>query len=233
VKRSARQPMLAVCSIALFPLIAVLLQIVQSAHYSPARQAVSELALGRAGWLMMIAFCAMGLGTVLVAQTVRRDMAGARVPSLLLAIAGLLDFVSAFVHADGETGASTTHGQIHQLAGIATFVLIISCMFLLVRPLRRNPAWRGLATPTRRWGFTAVAAFVAIPVSGDAYFGVAQRGFIAISLSWVVTISVKAFRVERRIASGAAPIQPESVATSYPLGPVTRGRPASIPASRR
>ncbi len=43
--------------IAVFPLIVTVLHLVQAGGYHPLSQAVSELALGRAGWLMAIAFC--------------------------------------------------------------------------------------------------------------------------------------------------------------------------------
>ena len=110
---------------------------------------------------------------------------------------GLLSFVSAFVHADGSS-TTTTHGQIHQFVGIATFILIIAAMFSLVRAFRRDPAWRPIATPTLAWALTAVASFFLVPISGDAYFGVAQRVMLATFISWQLTISLYAHRTEQR-----------------------------------
>jgi hypothetical protein len=195
----------AFASMAIFPLIVVILHVVQAGHYHPLRQAISELALGRDGWLMMVGFCASGIGTLLLALMLRRGSTKPRVAPTLLAASGLLSFVSAFVHADPSTSAiTTTHGQIHKLAGIATFILIIAAMFLLVRTFRRDSSWRSLATPTRIWAFAVLASFFLIPFSGDAYFGLAQRILIGTSLTWLLTTSLYPWRHERRTDTSGA-----------------------------
>jgi hypothetical protein len=193
----ASLPLAAFATTAVFPLVVVALHFVQSGHYHPLSQAVSELALGRAGWLMAIAFCSIGTGSLLIALVLRGIATHPRVGPALLATSGLLSFLSAFVHADGS-GPTTTHGQIHKLAGIATFILITAAMFSLVRAFRRDPAWRQMATPTLAWALTAVASFFLIPISGNAYFGVAQRIMLATFISWQLTISVYAHRTEQR-----------------------------------
>lgn len=194
---SASLPLAAFAATAVFPLVVVLLHLVQRGHYHPLSQAVSELALGRAGWLMAIAFCSIGIGTLLIALALRRIAAHPRVAPALLAISGLLSFVSAFVHADGS-GPTTTHGKIHQFVGIATFILVIAAMFGLVRVFRRDPAWRRISTPTLAWALTAVASLLLVPVSGSADFGVAQRVMLAIFISWQLTVSLFAHRTEQR-----------------------------------
>jgi cytochrome b561 len=176
--------------IAVFPLIVLVLHGVQAGDYHPLSQAVSELALGRDGWLMAIAFCSLGTGTLFLAAMLRRLDTRPRVAPWLIGVSGALSYVSAFVHADGPHGA-TTHGQIHQAAGIVTFVLMISGMFALVRSFRRDPRFRGLATPTLHWAVTAVGGFFLIPLSGAAYFGVAQRIFLAIIQSWALTVCAR------------------------------------------
>jgi hypothetical protein len=194
---SASLPLAAFATTAVFPLLVVALHFVQRSHYHPLSQAVSELALGRAGWLMAIAFCSIGIGSLLIALVLRRIATQPRVAPTLLATTGLLSFVSAFVHADGSN-PTTTHGQIHQFVGIATFILIVAAMFSLVRPFRRDPAWRPIATPTLACALTAVASFFLIPISGNAYFGVAQRVMLATFISWQLTISLYAHRTEHR-----------------------------------
>ena len=191
---SASLPLAAFGCLALFPLIVAVLHIIQAGHDHPLSDAVSVLALGRAGWLMAIAFCSLGSGALLLTVILRRIATRPRVAPALLAISGLLSFVSAFVHADGS-GPTTTHGRIHQFVGIATFILMIAGMFSLVRPLRRDPAWRSAAMPTLAWALAAVAGFFLIPISGNAYFGIAQRIFLAVLLSWALTISLRASRL--------------------------------------
>jgi hypothetical protein len=187
------RPTLARTSIALisvFPLLVLVLHGVQAGRYHPLSQAVSELALGRDGLLMAIAFCSLGTGTLFLAAMLRRLDTPPRVAPYLIAASGLLSYVSAFVHADGPHG-TTTHGQIHQAVGIVTFILMISGMFALVRPFRRDDLFRSFATPTLVWAWAAVGGFFLIPVSGTAYFGVAQRIFLGIVLSWALTTAAR------------------------------------------
>jgi hypothetical protein len=191
--------------ISVFPLIVVALHGVQAGRYHPLSQAVSELALGRDGWLMAIAFCSLGTGTLFLAAMLRRLDVPPRVAPWLIGVSGLLSYVSAFVHADGPHG-TTTHGQIHQVVGIVTFVLMISGMFALVHPLRRDRRFRDLGTPTLAWAIAAVGGFFLIPLSGAAYFGVAQRIFLAIIISWALTVSVRG--VERAQAPAEATTVP-------------------------
>ena len=184
-------------AIAVFPAIVVVLHVVQRADYHPLSQAVSELALGRDGWLMAVAFCSLATGTILLAAMLHRLDSRPRVGPALVAIAGALSYVSAFVHADGPHG-TTTHGQVHQAVGIATFILLVASMFAIIRPLRRDQRFSPLAAPTLVWAVAAVGGFFLIPLSGSAHFGVAQRIFLALVLSWALTTSIRG--VETRTA---------------------------------
>jgi hypothetical protein len=185
-----------------FPIVVLALHFVQAGHYHPLADAVSVLALGRGGWLMAIAFCASGIGTLLLALLLRRSSARPKVAPILLSIAGGLSFVSAFVHADpSSTTATSTHGRVHELAGVLTFILIVAAMFAIVRAFNRDASWRPLAAPTRVWATIGTAAFFLIPLSGDADFGLAQRVFLTILLSWPLTVSLYAHRLETRAES--------------------------------
>jgi hypothetical protein len=200
----------AFAGIALFLLLVVALHVVQAGSYHPVSQAVSELALGRGGWLMAFAFCSLGTGTLFLGLTLRRLDPRPRVATRLIIASGLLSFVSAFVHADGS-GPATTHGQIHQLVGVVTFILMISGMLALVRGFHRNPEWQRLATPTRVWAIAAIVAFVLIPASGTDHFGLAQRVFLGLILSWSLTVSAHAARLSSPIDGeemGAAGFEP-------------------------
>jgi hypothetical membrane protein len=177
--------------IAVFPLIVAVLHQVQAPDYHPLSEAVSELALGRAGWLMAVAFCSLGTGTLFLAAMLRRLESAPRIGPALIAVSGLLSYVSAFVHADGPQAATTTHGTIHQAVGIVTFILMITGMFALVRPFRGDPRFHSFARPTLVWAIAAIGGFFLIPVVGSAYFGVAQRIFLGIILSWALAVSIR------------------------------------------
>jgi hypothetical protein len=188
-------PLAAVAGVSSFAAIVVLLQLVQRGAYHPLADAVSVLALGRDGGLMAVAFCALALGALAAAAALKRTSARPSLAPKLLAASGLLTFVSAFVHADPPSAPTSTHGLVHQLAGVVTFVLLIAGMFSAVRPFRRDPEWRWLATPTLAWAAVAVAALLSVSVVGGADFGLAQRCFLAACLSWVLTVAVSAARL--------------------------------------
>jgi len=162
--------------LAAFPLTVVALNLIQHGRYHPLRQAMSELALGRDGWLMTIAFAAMGVGTLLLALLLRRT-AGALVAPLLLSAAGLLDFVSASFHTDPGNVTTTMHGRIHNTAGIATFALFVVAIFAATRSFRRHAACAAL----RREVFDEVGGFSeTLPVNFndvDLSYKVRFRGY--------------------------------------------------------
>jgi uncharacterized protein DUF998 len=166
---------------------------------------VSELALGRGGSLMAVAFVASGVGTLCAGAVLRRTLAGSRTVAAILSVSALGSFVSAVFHVDGETAKTSTHGQIHHGAGVLTFVAVVLVMFLCSRRFRQDQAWRPMAWATRLSAAAAVATFVLIPFAGNAYFGLAQRLLLGTMFTWLLTVVTFARRhltapVEREIA---------------------------------
>lgn len=182
IRRTAR---IALAGLLAWPAIVLVLHLVQRDDYDPARQAISELARGRGGTVMAVAFVAFGLGTVAFGAALH-TATRARVAPLLLGLAGVGDVLSAIFRADvGDT--RTLAGQIHQVTGMVTFGLIVAAMVATVRPLNRLPGGAILARATAVWIAGPVATFFLFPILGDDRFGIAQRVFIATWLSWLVT----------------------------------------------
>lgn len=190
----------AVACLAAFPAAVTALNLVQIHHYSPMRQAMSELALGRGGAVMNLAFCMLGVGSILLAVALRWSLRAVVAPVALI-VTGGLDFVSAVFHATLTGTPDTTASRVHQTAGVVTFLLLMIAMFSTVPAMRRSAPWRPFATPTLVWAATAVATFFLVPILGDAHFGVAQRIFVATVLVWMITTGVRA----RRLASVRVP----------------------------
>ena len=183
----------ALAGLATFPAIVVALHVVQRGEYHPLSEAVSQLALGRAGWLMWIAFCAAGTGLICLGILHRRLVERSRTAPGLLVTAGLLAYVSAVFHADPENATTTSlHDEIHQTASLIAFICVIAAMFVSGRRFKQDPRWRHFARPTLVWAIASVATLVLIPVVGDGLFGVAQRIFIATWLSWAIAASARA-----------------------------------------
>src|SRR5581483_7176859 len=121
-------------ALAAFPVVVVALHVIQRGQYHPLSDAVSELAEGRAGWLMWIAFCSLGTGLLCLSVLHRRLVDRSRVAPAVLAVAALMSYVSAVFHADPENATTTSlHDQIHQTAGLIAFVSVIVAMFISSR----------------------------------------------------------------------------------------------------
>lgn len=195
-------------SLAVFPIVVVLLNLVQASDYSARSQAMSELALGRGGGLMFVAFTLMGVGTFTLAGLLHRELPRARVAPAALVVAAVLDVTSAIFHTNRTGTPATTMSDIHQFAGIITFVLVVIAMFSTVRHFRHHQRWAGFAIPTLVWSIAAFATFFLIPVLGDASFGLAQRIFVATWLSWMITTAIR----ERRTITTKSTTQ-EALAT--------------------
>ncbi len=198
----------ALASLATFPLIVVALHIVQRGQYHPLSEAVSELALGRAGWLMWIAFGPAGTGLICLGILHHRLVERSRTAPVLLAAAGLLAYVSAVFHADPESATTTTlHDEIHQTASLIAFVSVIIAMFISSRRFRLDSRWQRLARPTLIWAVCTLAALLlALAVNDSRFFGLGQRIFIVAWLTWTIAVSAQA----RAIATGSIAIASES-----------------------
>lgn len=188
-----------VTTVAVFPAIVIALNLAQLPGYHAGRQAVSDLALGRGGWLMAIAFGSLGIGTLALGALIRRTTAKAAVRAALLTLAGLLSFVSAAFHTDPTGASATVHGRIHNAAGIVTFLAMLATMAISARRFRQEAAWRSFATPTALLTGLGAVAFFLVPGLGTAHFGIAQRLLIGSFVLWTLAAAVHI----RRAADGA------------------------------
>jgi hypothetical protein len=181
--------------IAVFPVIIVVLNLVQLHSYHPIRDAVSLLALGNAGVLLDAAFFLLGLGIWMLARVLATSVNKAVVGPVLMTVAGLAAITSGIFHTNADGAPSTTMSNIHMFAGITVFLSMIATMFVFAWRFRRDPAWRRSALPTLVWAIAGAATFLLIPVVGDARFGIAQRLHIAVWLSWLLFAGLRARQV--------------------------------------
>jgi hypothetical protein len=178
--------------VAVFPVVVVLLNVVQHAHYDPKVQAISELALGRGGVLMVVAFLSLASGIALLALILGRTLDRGRAIRWMLYLAAVLAGpMSAFFHTDLVGHPTTTHGAIHDNSGLAAFLLMLASMHVAGWLFRRQPVWRGFAVPTLVWAVAATGAFFLIPAM-PAHFGLAQRIFVGAFVSWLLAATAYA-----------------------------------------
>ncbi len=202
----------AVVGLASFPIVVATLNIVQSGHYDALTQPASQLALGQDGWLMTAAFCAFGLGTLLLAAVMRRTLPGNRWVPGLLAVAGLLGFVAAAFPTDPTGVPVTTHGLIHNVGGLATFMLYVAVMIMSGLAFRKIPDWKSFSRATLVWGGLAIVGFLIMLILGGLHlFGIGQRIAIGTWLTWLLVTAWRARSLGRH--SGRATGSKVGVAT--------------------
>jgi Protein of unknown function (DUF998) len=100
-------------------------------------------------------------------------------------------FASGVFHTNANGTPATPESNIHMAAGITVFLTMVAAMYVFAWRFRRDPRWRGFATPTLLWALAGTVTFFLIPLAGDPRFGLAQRLHIATWLSWLLVAAIR------------------------------------------
>jgi hypothetical protein len=173
---------------------------------SVSRDFVSEYAVGAAGWIQTVAFLVLASAEFALALGLWRAGKGDRVAyvgSLLLALVGAADVVSAIFETDLEE-AVTTSGKIHNTVGIASFLVLVIAMFLLSRLRRLDDSWATARRASFVSGILGLVCFVLIG-AGDSggWPGIPQRVFILVFLTWYALLGLRLNHAAQANASRA------------------------------
>ena len=192
-----------------YPCFVVAANVIQRGQYDAASEAMSNLVLGRDGWLMTLAFLCLGIGNLLMAPVVRRLAPGAIAGPGLIAASACTTLLSAVFQTDADGAPSTLHGTIHIALGLGSFVLVIASMTACSVAYFRSGSRRGLGVASAVWAVAQVGAVVLTFVLPASLFGVGQRAILAVAISWLLTTCTVAFRDSgegaRRNLPSAAP----------------------------
>jgi hypothetical membrane protein len=191
--------------------VAVAMHLLQP-EKNPLDTLASQYANGRLGWLMVLGFVAAGIGTLAVAEGLRRTLRPDRwkpASVLLMAVAGVgLVGTGAFVEdvplPDG-TVSYTFSGQMHGLFSVVMFLSLIAVAFVLSVVFGRDPRWADFAVTTRVFAWAILAMYVIstgtwllFPPGTGGIAGLTQRLFGASFLAWLFLV---ARRLERLTAT--------------------------------
>jgi hypothetical protein len=204
---------MAIVGLAFFTATALLLPLVS--EYSLASDYISELALGRYGYLQTTAIFAAGVSSLALAVGIREATRGSWESPLGSTFFGLygLGFILAGifptdeVDAAGRVGSPTSVGTVHFVASLSAFVLGIAGMFVLSRTFKRDARWRGFWPWSLVLALAALVGFIVLVPSEGAWVGLYQRIYVGTIILWEVLV---AFRL-RSIAKGASAEQPSRV----------------------
>jgi hypothetical protein len=159
---------------------------------------ISELALGRFGLLLTIAFLASGIGTLALSGVIRSSTTGERgslTGSLLLAVYGAGAILAAIfptnrVDSASDVWAQSTTGLIHIVVALVSFLSAVIGMFVLTRTFARVARWQSIT----RWSALLAASALALffVQQEGPWVGLMQRLLVTAIAAWLIMVGLKA-----------------------------------------
>lgn len=169
------------------------------AGYDPTYHTVSELELGRRGWVQRFSFLVMGLGSLAFAAGVRAAL-GSDVAAALLAVFGFGMLVAGLFVPDAvrgyppgapseAVGPPTVQHRIHHvLGGPVPFLAIFGACLTLA--IRLPGAWQVYSGLTALVGL-AMTVWTVRSYQADApRTGLVQRGLLLVYWTWIMVMGL-------------------------------------------
>ncbi|MGH2584629.1 MAG: DUF998 domain-containing protein [Dehalococcoidia bacterium] len=160
---------------------------------------ISELVLGRLGFVQTIAFLIAGAGTLGLAYVIQQltmPSWRSRIGSLLIALYGMGAIIVAIFPTDRVDSASdvwsqSTTGMIHVVAALISFLCVIAGMFLLTWAFFEQARWRRV-TPWWTMLFPAAALPLFLGQGEGPLVGLSQRLLVAVVSAWLILVALRA-----------------------------------------
>jgi hypothetical protein len=177
-------------------------------RYDPVRDPVSELSLGRGGWVQVLSFLVAGALCLVFALGLRRALRpgpGSRAAPLLLAVWGVGLLGAGTFRTDRVGAAPTWPGRLHDLAfSLPGFVAFAAAMFVLAYAdaRRRSPA-RAAYSALSGIAFTVLFALTTTGFAQDpnshlaANAGLLQRLTVGVGWLWLTVLAARELRADR------------------------------------
>jgi hypothetical protein len=161
-------------------------------EYGIRRDFISELAIGRYGFVQMLAFVAFGIGALALAMGLRKTTKGSwgsLVGSILVGLFGVGVLLDAVFPIDPGGRMETIAGTVHLVAALVAFACMVLAMFVFSRTFKQSARWRSLRSVSL---VLAVAALAALFLPGDGgWAGLFQRVFVGVVISWMVIVAIR------------------------------------------
>lgn len=162
---------------------------------------ISEMVLGRFGFVQTVAFVIAGLGTLGLAFVIRqltRDAWGSFIGSLLVAIYGVGAILVAIFPTDqigspADVWSQSTTGMIHIIVSLISFPAMILGMFVLARTFAKDACWRALLPWVVLFPAGTLALFI---VQGEGpLVGLLQRAMVSVISGWMLLVAIWARKI--------------------------------------
>ncbi len=166
-------------------------------EYSLLGDNMSELVLGRYGFIQTIAFLMAGVGTLGLAYAIRqltKGTWGSLVGSLLVGLYGLGAILIGIFPTDQVDTAmgvwtQSTAGMIHMLVALISFPGMVIGMFILTRTFGLIAAWRSIM---RLSVFFPAGSLGLLVVQGEGpLVGLLQRLLVAVISGWIILVALR------------------------------------------
>ena len=184
---------LTIAGIALYVVLDVIAQTLPP-HYSPIRQAESDLAVGPYGWIMTVNFVNRGLfsAALFVALWhVLRPSLRTRLGFTLAGIWTIGAFLLAMFPTDISGSEHTLHGKLHLAIAFLAFISIPVAEWLLSRSLADDPQWAHLGDRATALAILPGGGFIILLIGAraPAIGGLTERIFLATVLLWMLAVA--------------------------------------------
>ncbi len=174
-------------------------------HYSPIRQAESDLGVGPYGWVMDVNFVIRGILSLAFVYGLYRAWPKALgTPRASLALIGAWG-VGAFVLAVSPTdisGPATLHGTVHLVTAFLSFLFVAVGALGVSYSMPDAAPWLAVRPYARALAvLTAIALVVlflgtGIPRVEENLFGLLERIFLGFALLWMLVVCLHLLRSE-------------------------------------
>jgi hypothetical protein len=166
-------------------------------EYSLVGDNMSELVLGRYGFIQTVAFFVAGVGTLGLAYAIRqltKGTWGSLIGPLLVGLYGLGAIFNAIfptdrIDTEAQVFTQSPTGMIHMLVALLSFLGMIIGMLILTRTFALLPVWRPL---TRLLVFVQAVALALFIVQGEGpLVGLLQRLMVAVISGWIILVALR------------------------------------------
>lgn len=172
---------------------------------------ISELVLGRYGFVQTAAFLMAGFGTLVLSMTIRQltltttaSIAGSRLISTYgVGIVLLALFPTEQIDAPTDVWSQSTSGLIHAWLAMIIFPCAVAGMFLLTWAFRNQARWRSVSNIS---ALCSVAALILLFFQGEGpLIGLLRRMLVGVISLWMILLAlrVRAIAAARPSSRGA------------------------------
>lgn len=180
-------------------------------EYDLIRDNISELVLGRYGFIQTIAFVIAGIGTLALAYALWQFTHGSwarRIGAFLVAVYGLGAILAAIFPTDqidnaADVWTQSTTGMIHITISLVSFPAIIIAMIIFSWSLRRLPEWGSFSI----WSaFLTLAVLPLFLGQGEGpWVGLMQRLMVTTISAWLILVALRIQWIANRSLQLAQP----------------------------